>query len=153
MYKSIVRMMVRRNVAQLNAGDAGPMLKMATSDVELCFPGENSWSTMFRPAVKGRDSSATHRGRQECQAFADRFTDNGIQFELEDILVNGGPWNTRVAMRLHSFIPGMNGLPDPYNNRAVAILELRWGRLVRWEDYEDTERVAAWDATAESAGR
>lgn len=31
------------------------------------------------------------------------------------------------------------------NNRAVAFLELRWGRLVRWEDYEDTERVAAWD--------
>jgi ketosteroid isomerase-like protein len=71
------------------------------------------------------------------------FAANGIQFVLEDILVNGGPWNTRVAMRLHSFLPSADG--DKYNNRAIAILELRWGKLVVWEDYEDTERVAAWD--------
>jgi ketosteroid isomerase-like protein len=46
-------------------------------------------------------------------------------------------------MRLHSFLPSPDG--DKYNNRAIAILELRWGKLVAWEDYEDTERVAAWD--------
>jgi ketosteroid isomerase-like protein len=143
MYKAIVRMMVRRNVAQLNAGDASPMLKMAARDVELRFPGDNSWSTMFRPVTKGRQPHATHRGLEECRAFADRFASYGIQFKLEDIMVNGGPWNTRVAMRLHSFRPGPNG--DDYNNRAIAVLELKWGRLVAWEDYEDTERVAAWD--------
>ncbi len=143
MYKTIVRAMVRRNVARLNAGDAAPMLKLASNDVQLRFPGDNSWSTMFRPAAKGRAPHATHRGLEECRAFADRFAANGIQFVLEDILVNGGPWNTRVAMRLHSFLPSAAG--DQYNNRAVAILELRWGRLVVWEDYEDTERVAAWD--------
>jgi ketosteroid isomerase-like protein len=144
MYKTIVRMMVRRNVAQLNAGDASPMLKMAARNVELRFPGENSWSTMFRPVTKGRAPHATHRGLEECRAFADRFAANGIQFKLEDIMVNGGPWNIRVAMRLHSFLPGANGTDD-YNNRAIAVLELRWGKLVVWEDYEDTERVAAWD--------
>jgi len=48
-----------------------------------------------------------------------------------------------VAVRAHDFIPGPDG--DRYNNRAVAFLELRWGRLVRWEDYEDTERVAEFD--------
>ncbi len=48
-------------------------------------------------------------------------------------------------MRLTSFIDGEGGGGDRYNNRAVAILELRWGKLVVWEDYEDTERVAAWD--------
>ncbi len=143
MYKTIVRAMVRRNVARLNAGDAAPMLKLASNDVQLRFPGDNSWSTMFRPAANGRAPHATHRGLEECRAFADRFAANGIQFVLEDILVNGGPWNTRVAMRLHSFLPSAAG--DQYNNRAVAILELRWGRLVVWEDYEDTERVAAWD--------
>jgi ketosteroid isomerase-like protein len=148
MYKAIVRMMVRRNVAQLNAGNATPMLKMASPDIELRFPGDNSWSTMFRPVVKGRAAHATHRGLDECRAFADRFAANGIQFELEDILVNGGPWNTRVAMRLHSFLPAADG--DRYNNRAVAVLELKWGKLVAWEDYEDTERVAAWDAQTTS---
>jgi hypothetical protein len=28
---------------------------------------------------------------------------------------------------------------------AVLFLEIRWGRLIRWEDYEDTERITAWD--------
>jgi ketosteroid isomerase-like protein len=149
MYKTVVRAMVRRNVARLNAGDASPMLKMASRDVQLRFPGDNSWSTMFRPAVKGRAPHATHRGLEECRAFADRFAANGIQFVLEDILVNGGPWNTRVAMRLHSFLPSAVG--DTYNNRAIAILELRWGKLVVWEDYEDTERVAAWDRASSTA--
>jgi ketosteroid isomerase-like protein len=149
MYKTIVRAMVRRNVARLNAGDATPMLKMASRDVQLRFPGDNSWSTMFRPVAKGRAPHATHRGLAECRAFADRFAANGIQFVLEDILVNGGPWNTRVAMRLHSFLPSADG--DQYNNRAIAILELRWGKLVVWEDYEDTERVAAWDRETSTA--
>jgi SnoaL-like domain len=151
MYKAIVRMMVRRNVAQLNAGNAGPMLKMAAKNVELRFPGENSWSTMFHPVTKGRNAHATHRGLAECQAFADRFAANGIQFKLEDIMVNGGPWNTRVAMRLHSFLPRPDGT-DAYNNRAMAVLELRWGKLVVWEDYEDTERVAAWDRATAATG-
>jgi hypothetical protein len=25
-------------------------------------------------------------------------------------------------------------------------MTIRWGRLTLWEDYEDTERTAAWDA-------
>ena len=58
--------------------------------------------------------------------------------------MNGPPWNTRVALRVRSHKPGPDGL-DEYNNRAVAFLEARWGRLIAWEDYEDTERVAAWD--------
>ena len=76
----------------------------------------------------------------------------GIQFAIDDILVNGPPWNLRAAVRAHDFIADPTG-GDGYNNRAVMILELRWGRLVRWEDYEDTERVAAWDRQHETASR
>jgi ketosteroid isomerase-like protein len=144
MYKTLVRMMVRRNIARLNAGDASPLLKMAAADAVIRFPGDNSWARMFRPVVRGRSPHATHRGIDECRAFADRFAAQRVQFTLEDVLVNGGPWNTRVAMRLVSYIDGDDG-QDRYNNRAVAVLELRWGKLVVWEDYEDTERVAAWD--------
>jgi hypothetical protein len=100
---------------------------------------------MFRPQQRGRNRHVTHRGIDEAVAFAERFVGDGIQFEIEDILVNGGPWNTRIALRVHDFVPGERGEPDVYNNRAVLFLDLRWGRLVRWEDYEDTERVAAWD--------
>ena len=82
----------------------------------------------------------------EARAFADRFVAQGIQLHIEDILVNGPPWKTRIAVRAHDFIPNPRGDGDVYNNRAVLFLEVRWGRLVRWEDYEDTERVAVWDS-------
>ena len=92
---------------------------------------------------KGRHPHATHRGLDECRSYASRFVDEGVRFQIEDILVNGPPWNIRVAIRAHDFVEGADG--DDYNNRLIAFLEIRWGRLVCWEDYEDTERVATWD--------
>ena len=145
MYKASIRALMRYSVNKLNHGDYSLMLKMASPNFELAFPGENSWATMFRPQHPGRDRHVTHRGIEEATAFADRFVAEGIQFQIEDILVNGPPWNTRIALRVRDFARGDDGHPDRYNNRAVLFLELRWGRLIRWEDYEDTERVAAWD--------
>jgi len=144
MYKASVRALMRYSVRKLNEGDADLFLRLAAPDAYIAFPGDNSWSTMFRPAHKDRYCHATHRGRTEVRAFADRFVDEGLQFEIEDILVNGPPWNTRIALRVHSYKPAPDG-PDEYCNRAIALLEVRWGKLVAWEDYEDTERVAAWD--------
>ncbi len=76
----------------------------------------------------GIDPGGEHEGR----AFAERFVAEGVQFKIEDILVNGPPWNTRIAVRAHDFIPGSGpeGERDDYNNRAILFLELRWGRLV-----------------------
>lgn len=145
MYKASIRALLRYSIDKLNRGDYSLMLKMASPGFELAFPGENSWATMFRPQQRGRERHVTHRGIDEAVAFADRFVDESVQFEIEDILVNGPPWNTRIALRVRDFVLGDAGGPDAYNNRAVLFLEVRWGRLVRWEDYEDTERVAAWD--------
>lgn len=145
MYKAIVRAVLRRSIKKLNSGDPGMLLKLAAPDAEMSFPGNNSWAAHFRPVEKGRHRHATHRGVGECAYFAERYVTEKIQFVIEDILVNGPPWNTRIALRVHDYAPGEDG-HDLYNNRAVAFLELRWGRLVAWEDYEDTERVAEWDA-------
>lgn len=138
----------------MNDGDPSFLLRLASPEVEIVFPGQNSWSTMFRPAEKGRAAHATHRGIDECRAFADRFAAEGLRFEIEDILVNGGPWRTRVAVRAQDYLERPDR--DEYSNRVVAFLELRWGKLISWEDYEDTERIAAWDAarsvTAASTG-
>ncbi|CAN5789464.1 MAG: nuclear transport factor 2 family protein [Ilumatobacteraceae bacterium] len=144
MYKATVRALVRHGVGRLNGGDPDFLLRMATDETELTFPGDNSWAAMFRPVEKGRQAHATHRGVAECRAFAEQFIGEGLQLEIEDILVNGPPWRTRVAVRAHVFAPSDDG-PDRYNNRAVLFLELRWGKVLRWEDYEDSERVAAWD--------
>ena len=143
-YAALVRRLIRRSIDKLNAGDAGALLAMAAPHAVLRFPGDNQMARMFRPVAKGRRPHDTHRGLQECRAFADAFVERRIQFVLEDILVNGPPWRTRVAIRLHDFAPAPDGTDD-YTNRAVAFLELRWGRLLVWEDYEDTERSADWD--------
>ncbi len=144
-----MRTLLRHSIKRLNGGDYSLLLKLAHRRFELAFPGDNSWSTMFRPQVSGRHRHVTHRGVTEAAAFAERFVAEGIQFFVEDILVNGPPWNTRIAVRIHNYIPGSDGGADVYANRAVLFLETRWGRLVRWEDYEDTERIATWDATAD----
>jgi ketosteroid isomerase-like protein len=144
MYKATVRALVRRGLDRINEGDAGFLLRMASPEAEIVFPGDNSWAAMYRPVRRGRHPHPTHRGIEECRGFADRFVQEGIRFEVEDILVNGPPWNTRVAVRANNRQTGPDGT-DRYNNRLVAFLELRWGRLVRWEDYEDTQRVADWD--------
>ncbi len=145
MYKATTRAFLRYNIGRLNSGDYSLLMKLASPDFQLRFPGDNSWSTMFRPVVGGRDFVATHDGIDEGAAFAERFVTHGVQVDVEDILVNGPPWNTRVMLRAKYFIPGADGGPDIYANRAASVLELRWGRLVRWETYEDTERTAEWD--------
>ena len=145
MYKATIRALLRHSVKKLNAGDYSMLLKMASPHFELAFPGDNSWATAFRPVQRSRAPHVTHRGLDEATAFAERFVSEGIQFHIEDILVNGGPWKIRIAMRVHDFVPARDGGDDVYNNRVVAFLEIRWGWLVRWEDYEDTQRVADWD--------
>jgi ketosteroid isomerase-like protein len=99
---------------------------------------------MHRPVEKGRTAFVTHRGIDEARSFAERFVAEGIRFEIEEILVNGPPWNTRVAIRAHDYVVGPDGR-DSYNNRFVDFIQIRWGRMHRFEVYEDTERVALWD--------
>lgn len=147
MYKTAVRWMIRRNIARINAGDYRPSLAMFADDVEFSFPGDNSWATQFRPVERGRHVHVTHRGKAEVERFLQRFVAAGLQMEVEDILVNGPPWNLRAAVRVHDYSPGASG--DRYNNRAVLFVTSKWGKVRTQEDYEDTERAAAFDAVLE----
>lgn len=147
MYKIAVRALLRRQIDQLNNGTYEPMLKMAAPDAELVFPGDNSWSGQFRTPRPGRAPHTTHRGVPELQAFAQRFVDEGLRIDVEDILVNGPPWNTRICVRASDGATDEWGT-DVYNNRVVLFIEARWGKIRRWEDYLDTERVSAWDRAA-----
>jgi hypothetical protein len=95
---------------------------------------------MFRPVERSRAHHTTHRGPAEIEAFAQRFVEHGLALDVDDILVNGPPWRTRICARV------TDGTPDGvYGNRACVFIEARWGRIHRWEDYLDTERIAAWD--------
>ena len=152
MYKATVRWMIRRNIRRLTAGDYRPALAMFAADAELRFPGDNTWARQHRPVPEhGRAPHATHRGRAEIEAFLLRFVDEGLQMEVEDILVNGPPWNLRAAAIVHDWIPGPDG-GDRYANRAVLYVRSVWGRIRVQEDYEDTQRVAALDRAGSGTG-
>lgn len=140
MYKAAIRALIRHGISRLNDGDPAFLLKMAHPDAALAFPGDNAWATMFRPVVRGREPHVTHRGIEECRAFTDAFVTTGLQYTIEDIMVNGPPWKTRVAIRAVDSLPGACG--DRYSNRLMSVLDISWGRLRRWEVYEDTERSA-----------
>ena len=146
MYKAAIRMLIRRHIAALNAGDAGPLLRMAAADAELCFPGENHLAGEFRPRRDPYSTApyGTHSTPAEIAAFADHVVANKIRIGIEDILVNGPPWNTRVCVRATDHIVAADGTNE-YANRAALLITARWGKLVRWEDYLDTQRVQEWE--------
>jgi hypothetical protein len=149
MYKAAVRWMVRRNIRHVNEGNYRPALAMFHDEATLAFPGDNSWANQHRRTEKGRDAFATHRGRAEIEAFLRRYVEAGIHMVVDDVLVNGPPWNTRVAVRVHHWVPG-SVETDRYNNRAVLFVSSAWGRIRAQEDYEDTERVASFDHATRS---
>jgi hypothetical protein len=57
----------------------------------------------------------------------------------------------RAAARVHHWVVGDAG-QDRYSNRAVLWVYARWGKLIEQEDYEDTERVAAFDVLLDRDG-
>ena len=138
--------MIRRNITALNEGRPEPALATFADDAELDFPGSTAGAASSVPDDRPV-SFATHRGRDEIEAFIRRYVDHHIQMSIEDILVNGPPWNMRVAVRAHVWATASDG-DDAYDNRAVLMMNTRWGRIRRQEDYEDTHR--ATDSTTTS---
>jgi hypothetical protein len=49
-------------------------------------------------------------------------------------------------VRVHHWITGPDG-NDLYSNRAVLMVRTAWGKIRSQEDYEDTERVSAFDTS------
>jgi ketosteroid isomerase-like protein len=137
LYALAVRAILRRNVAALMAGDPGPLLKMYAADAELEFPGEHSWGPVYR-------------GRDEIDGFLRRFLAAGLRGEIRDVFVAGPPWATRIALLFDDHAHDAAGA-RVYENRAVIVLKTRFGKVVAERIYEDTQRVAAFDALVPAA--
>ena len=131
MYKSAVRRSIRRNVVALARGDLKPLLSGYADNAVLVFPGNSSWG-------------GEHRGKAAIEAFLRRFVEVGLVGEVEEILVNGPPWRTRVCVRFSDRVVDRTG-EVVYENRAVLYGRITWGKIVYQEDYEDTHRVEALD--------
>jgi ketosteroid isomerase-like protein len=137
MYKAAVRWMIRRNVAALSSGNSAPLLAGYANDAVLVFPGPSSWG-------------GEYRGKEAIAGFLRRFLDDGIVGNADDILVNGPPWRTRIAVLFTASARDDQGTVI-YDNRAVLFARARWGKIVYQEDFEDTHKSEAFEQYLEAA--
>ena len=118
-------------MGSLNAGDIKPTLRMDAADVELTFPGDSSWSGVFR-------------GKAEVERWLRRYARVGIQAFPDEVVAKGFPWNTTVCVRAHNHLRSPEG-ETVYENRFVIWGRMAWGRLKEYEVYEDTIKPRALD--------
>ncbi len=112
-------------------GDVRPTLFLDAPDVELTFPGRNSWSGTFR-------------GKHEVSRWLHRFAAVGIQIYPDEVIAGGLPWRTTVCVRGRDYLHDASGTLV-YENRYVIWGRMSWGRLKAYEVYEDTQKADALD--------
>ncbi len=118
--------------ARLRAGDIRPALALYADDVQMRFPGRNSWS-------------GEYHGKAQLSAWLARFAEAGIQIFPDEVVAAGPPWRTSLCIRGHDYVRSPQG-ETVYENRYVLWAKLRWGRIYDEETYEDTEKPLALDA-------
>lgn len=131
MYAYIVKLMIRRTLRHHQDGNVEALLKSYADDVRFVFPGKSSWAGEFQ-------------GKEAIASWLRRFHRAGLKLEPHEIVVGGPPWNMTVCIRITDQATDSAG-KIVYENRAVLFGKVRWGKVVFYEVYEDTEKVAALD--------
>lgn len=139
MYKRIVRGRVRSTFDRINAGDYMTMVDGLAPSFEYRFHGEH--------ALGGRRTS-----REAMIRWWERTLRllPGAEFDIQDILVNGAPWRTRVAIR--SLVLGTLPGGARYENTVFQFLVLSWGRVISVETIEDLHVIERAFRTVADAG-
>jgi ketosteroid isomerase-like protein len=130
--------LIRSNMRKLNAGNVKPTLRLDARDVEFTFPGRSSFSGTFK-------------GKRALRAWLERFTELGLQIFADEVVLKGFPWRQTVCVRGTDYLEHEG--ERVYENRYVIWGALRWGRLKRYEVYEDTEAPLALDEWLARHGR
>jgi ketosteroid isomerase-like protein len=129
MYRAIVARRVRTAWDHLGRGDYGYVLDQLAPRFTHSFAGDH--------ALGGERSS-----RDTQRAWFERLFRllPGIEFRVGDVLVRGWPWQTRAValIRVRATVAG-----EPYENEVAQTIDLRWGRITRIDNLEDTQKLAA----------
>ncbi|HWE90363.1 MAG TPA: nuclear transport factor 2 family protein [Pseudonocardiaceae bacterium] len=131
LYEAVLRVVLRVALRRLKAGDPELVLRLMSGDVRFRFPGHSSWA-------------ADVRGRDEVARWLRRFVDIGMRLDVDDIIVSGPPWANRVCVRFTDYCNDETGKLI-YLNRGTIVARVRWGRVVRYEIFVDTEKVTDLD--------
>ena len=129
MYRAVVGRRIRSAWQHLGRGDYEYVLDQFAPAFLHRFAGEH--------ALGGKRSSFEAQ-----RAWFERLFRllPGAEFRVEDVLVRGWPWRTR-AVALISVRATVAG--RPYENEVAQTIDLRWGRITRINNLEDTQRLAA----------
>jgi ketosteroid isomerase-like protein len=140
MYRRFVRRKLRSAYADLSKGDCESVVKTFGPASVLEFAGTHALGGERR----GADAVRTWFGR-----LFELFP--GLRLEPRTVVVDGWPWDTRVAVRfsVRATLPDGSG----YANEGMQFLRMRWGRVVEDRLYEDTQKLAAALDVVERTGR
>lgn len=125
-YSMIVRRKVRSTFDQINAGNYAAMVDGLASPFEYVFHGQH--------ALGGRrvTKDAMNRWWERTLNLLP-----GAKFDVQEVLVNGGPWNTRIAVRSRVSGPLPGGAL--YENTVFQFMTLKWGKVTSVETVEDLQ--------------
>lgn len=73
-----------------------------------------------------------------------------LKIKVDDIWVNGWPWNTTVFVQWDGTSTLLNG--EKYVNRGLHVFNLRWGKVHALEEFQDSEAAANALAAQAEAG-
>ncbi|WP_237233112.1 nuclear transport factor 2 family protein [Rothia nasisuis] len=126
MYKKIVRAQVRAVFEHINAGNYQAMLDSFAPSFEYRFHGDHALGggrTTRIPMVQWWE-------RVLCLL-------PGAIFDIREVMVNGGPWRTRVSARM--LVSGNLPGGARYENTVFQFMTLRWGKVVSVETLENLQ--------------
>lgn len=136
MYHAVVRRRASAVFARLSEGDWRAALSHMADDVHHTFPGRH-------PLGGERHSrAAVARWFERLDHLFPRH-----EFVVERVASTGWPGDTWVALQWTARLEPRVG--DPYLNHGAHWIRLRWGRVVAFHAYLDTQLVA--DACAHMA--
>lgn len=140
MYKQIVRAKVRSTFEKINDGEYMTMVDGLSPSFEYRFHGDH--------ALGGRRTTRAAMIRW-WQRTLDLLP--GARFDIQEVLVNGGPWRTRVAVR--SLVSGDLPGGTRYENTVFQFLTLEWGKASRIETIEDLQVLERALRTVAESGK
>jgi ketosteroid isomerase-like protein len=125
MYHRIVALQVRKAFAEISAGNWEAMVAGMAPAFTYRFYGDHALSG------ERHTHDALRRWWERCFRLLP-----DTRFDVEDILVAGWPWNTRVATAVTVNVGVVDG--SRYQNVVHQFLRIRWGKITEVRTLEDT---------------
>jgi ketosteroid isomerase-like protein len=125
MYHRIVALQVRKAFAEISAGNWEAMVAGMAPAFTYRFYGDHALSG------ERHTHDALRRWWERCFRLLPDTT-----FDVQDILVAGWPWNTRVATAVTVNVGVVDG--SRYQNVVHQFLRIRWGKITEVRTLEDT---------------